>query len=72
MYKRMESIVLSSKKITVLSTLFSRYEMSSYLTVVMNPDIRNIYTSLSIDMKILFQSGSVLCWNLRDECMFVF
>ena len=34
-----KSNVLSSKRCTVLSTLFNRYDMSTYLTVVKNPDI---------------------------------
>ena len=45
-----KSNVMSSKRFTLLSTLFNRYEMGIYLTVIKNPDIRNIHTRLRIDM----------------------
>ena len=41
--QKWKSSVLSSKRFTVLSTLFSRYGMTAYLTTVKNPDIIYIY-----------------------------
>ena len=41
--QKWKSNVLPSIRFTVLSTLFNRYEMSTYITAVKNPDIRNIY-----------------------------
>ena len=61
-----KSNVLSSKIFTLLSTLFKRYEMSTYITAVKNPDIRNIYTGLRIDMNVLSTSRS--CKNMEDMC----
>ena len=61
-----KSNVLSSKQFTILSTLFNRYEMNTYLSVVNSPDNR-IYTRLRIDMNVSSMSRS--CKNIKDLCL---
>ena len=69
-YTRMDKQLLSSKIITVLSTLFNRYGMSTYLTVVKNPDIIYIYIRLRIDINVSSTSTSRSCKNIKDMCPF--
>ena len=61
-----KSNVLSWNRCTVLSTLFNRYEMSTYLTVVKDLDVRNIYTRLRINIYAL--STSYSCNDIKDMC----
>ena len=66
LYKNGKAMYCLRKRFTVLSTLFNRWEMSTYITAVKNPDIRNIYTRLRFDMNVLSTSRS--CKNIKDMC----
>ena len=47
-----------SNRFTTLKILHSDHKMQNYITCIKNPDIREIYTRLRIDMNILSSSRS--------------
>ena len=62
----MEKQCISLEKIYCIDHSYNRYEMSTYITAVKNPDIRTIYTRLRIDMNVLSRSRS--CKYIKDMC----
>ena len=62
--------IKTSSRFRVLSSLKDGVELSSYITQIRNPDIRQIFTRLRIDLNFLVTCKTKMTLIQKDTCPF--